>query len=349
MASESNRSGAVESVLSQTSVIVALKDDRRVLRMLESVDENVEVVVVLNGTPPELERELASHASRPVVTAIPEVGNLGAAYNQGASVARGRYLLLMDSDCTFDPGTIRRMAGAATAHPVVKGRVLYGESLGYLSRLTARLREFDEAEFVSAQSPPLIYDARIAAVIGGYHYDPLIRWCEDREFDFRLQLAEIPVIEVPDATIRHDPQPGLTNLRSYWRYGLGEGVGQQTGVFTTPAVPVLWRASDALRSVAQCARSKGLPTALFYGLHLLVFHLATLYQVLRDPHGVRARMPSGAARMRSWRPIRQHGTELTAHQRATLRRSHRRRGVLIEPVPDLQLALAETGSASLEG
>lgn len=336
----------VDSVFATTSVVVAMKDDRRIFRMLDSVDEDVEVVLVLNGTPAELEAELRAHPATPIITSIDEVGNLGLAYNRGAEVARGRFLLLMDSDCTFDVGSIRAMAAAAVSHPVVKGRVVYGESRGYLSRLTARLREFDEAEFVSAQSPPLIYDRGLAALIGGYHYDPLIRWCEDREFDFRLQLAGIPVVEVPEATIQHDAQARLTNLRSYWRYGHGEAIGQEIGVFTTPMVPLVWRAADAIRSVIECVAAKGLATGLFYGLHLAVFHAGTVHQLLTDPQHSRSRYPDGAGRIRSWSPIRQHGTQLTERQRETLRRSHQRRGIVIDPVNNWAQVLAESANSS---
>ncbi|WP_369191294.1 glycosyltransferase family 2 protein [Streptomyces sp. R08] len=324
-----------ERVLASTSVVIALRDDLRILDCIDSVDEDVEIVLALNGATDEIRRVLREHPRPLTVTEIPDAGNLGAAYNAGAEAAGGRYLLLMDSDCTFAPGVVRMMAAAVATDPVVKGQVVYGESGSLMSRLTARVREYDEGEYVSALSPPLIYDRAIVEHIGGYHFDGLIHWCEDREFDFRLQLAGIPVRHVPEARIFHDAQVGLQNMRSYFRYGVGEGIAQETGVFTTPAVPVLWRLYEASRTLAGCARHKGIGAAAYYALLKAAFHTGTLYHLVRDPYGVRPRYPETAARARMLRAIPQHCTELTPAQRERLRRAHLRAGRRIVPLGDL--------------
>lgn len=325
----------ITAAIADASIVIALKDDMRILECLASVDEEVEIVIVLNGSPPNMRDVLAAQPRPAIVTEIPNVGNLGWAYNEGTRVASGTYVIYMDSDCTFRPGTIRAMVRAAMTHPVVKGLVVYGESDRLLSKLTARMREYDEGDFVSAQSPPLIIHRDVGEYIGGYHYDPLIHWCEDREFDFRLQMAGIPVIFLPEAVIYHGVQEGFNNLRSYWRYGIGEGIGQQLGIFTTPMIPVLWRAVDAARSVVGCATAKGLLAAWYYALALGAFHTATLFHLVSDPYRVRRRFPPTARRTRAWHPIRQHGTALTPAQRDCLLRAHHRAGRMIRLVDDL--------------
>ncbi|WP_062650026.1 glycosyltransferase family 2 protein [Streptomyces maremycinicus] len=333
---------ATDRALRQTSIVIALRDDVRILQCIESVDEDVEIVLALNGATDEIRRLLDEHPGPLTVTEIPDAGNLGAAYNAGAEAARGRYLLLMDSDCTFAPGVLRMMAEAVVTDPVVKGQVVYGETGSLLSRLTARVREYDEGEYVSALSPPLIYDRAIVEHIGGYHFDPLIHWCEDREFDFRLQLAGIPVRHVPEARIFHDAQHGLQNMRSYFRYGVGEGIAQETGVFTTPAVPVLWRFFEASRTLVGCARHKGAGAAAYYALLKAAFHTGTLWHLLRDPYRVRSRYPATAARARMLGAIPQHCTELTPAQRERLRRAHREAGRVIVPLDDTFARRPET-------
>ncbi|MEU5426332.1 glycosyltransferase family 2 protein [Streptomyces olivoreticuli] len=328
---------ALKEGIARTSVVIALKDDVRIVDCIASVDEEVEIVLALNGASDEIRRVIAEHPRRLVVTEIPDAGNLGAAYNAGAEAASGQYLLYMDSDCVFAPGVIRMMVRAVLDHPVVKGQVVYGESDRLLSRLTARVREFDEGDYVSALSPPLVYDRRVADCIGGYHYDPLVHWCEDREFDFRLQLAEIPVVHLPDAVIHHDAQHGLQNLRSYWRYGIGEGIGQQLGIFTTPAIPVAWRVYDSARTLVGCARDKGPLAAALYALMQSAFHTGTVYHLLRDPFQVRGRLPAHARRTRMLRSVPEHCPKLTAEQREKLRQAHRERGRVIEPVKDLSV------------
>lgn len=323
-----------EAALRETSVVIALKDDLRVLDCLASVDEAVEVVLALNGTPPAVRAAVLAHPSRPVVTAVGEAGNLGAAYNAGIEAASGRYLLLMDSDCLFSPGTIRAMAARVARDGVVKGQVVYGTAPGVVSRAIARIREFDEGDYVSALSPPLLYDRTLAEHIGGYHFDPLLHWCEDREFDFRLQLAGIPVAYEPRATIRHGAQVGVQDLRSYWRYGIGEGIGQELGVFTTPAIPLVWRLWSDLAIVLACARAKGLLAGLYYVATLAAFHAGTLHHLLADPYRVRGRYPPHAGRVRLLGSIPQHCTALTHAQKQALRRRHARAGHAIAPAGD---------------
>jgi GT2 family glycosyltransferase len=331
----------VDRALAETSVVVALKDDVRVLDCIASIDERVEIVLALNGTPPELRRLLATHPRTPVLAEIPETGNLGAAYNAGIEAASGRYILLMDSDCRFATGTVRTMARLVTEYPVVKGQVVYGVSPGLLSTLIARIREFDEGDYVSALSPPLIYDRTIAEHIGGYHFDPLIHWCEDREFDFRLQLADIPVLYEASAVIFHDAQRGAQDLRSYWRYGKGEAIGQELGLFTTPALPVIWRLVSDLLIVIECARAKGAWAGAYYVATLGAFHAGTAWHLLVDPYRVRSRYPPTARRVRMLRSIPQHCTALTDEQKRVLRAHHARAGRYINPCAEFRPLLED--------
>jgi glycosyltransferase involved in cell wall biosynthesis len=323
---------STEDAIRQTSIVIALKDDSRILKCMDSVDEPVEIVLVLNGTPPELRAQLAKHPATPVVVEIPDVGNLGGAYNAGIEAASGRYILLMDSDCLFSPGTIRTMAALVDRYPVVKGQVVYETAPTRISWLIARIREFDEGDYVSALSPPLIYDRNLAEHIGGYHFDPLIHWCEDREFDFRLQMADIPVLYEPTATILHGAQVGIQNLRSYWRYGHGEAIGQELGVFTTPAVPVLWRLLSDLRIVSACALDKGLLAGAYYAVTLVAFHGGTAWHMIADPYRVRHRYPETTRRIRLLRSIPQHCTKLTDEQKRRLGEKNVWTGKRISPV-----------------
>lgn len=321
----------VAEVLLETSIVIGLRDDLRITACLDSIDENVEVVIALNGASDAARCAVREHPRCPVITEIDEAGNLGAAYNAGIAAAKGRYILLMDSDCLFAPETIRMMAEAAVSHRVVKGQVVYGIVDSPLSRWTARVREFDEGDYVSALSPPLLYDRTIVSQIGGYHFDELIHWCEDREFDFRLQLADISVTHLPDAIIHHDAQSGIGGLRSYFRYGIGEAVGEELGIFLTPTLPVVWRLGTDVQILLACLRAKGSGAASFYTALLGAFHAGTVWHSVFDPYRVRRRYPPTARRVRTLHSTPQHCTELTPAQRETLREAHRRAGRVIEP------------------
>lgn len=320
---------ALAKAFRQTSVIIPVKDDVRVTACIDSIDEEVEVVLALNGASPEVKEISRTHPRGLVSVEIAEP-NLGAAYNAGAEMASGRYLLFMDSDCLFAPGTIRALVREVVQHPVAKGRVKFAAGDSALSRIVQNSRTFQIADHVNAYSPPLIYDRTIIPAMGGYHYSSLIHWEEDREFDFRLQLAGLSVVYLPDAVVHHAAQDGVSDLRSGFRYGLGEGIGQELGLFITPSL--LWRLWNDVTSIAQVARRKGLKTAAYRTAWLMSYHLGTLYHHWRDPYGVRAHYPPSAQRIRVGRGVPGHATKLEERHREALRLAHQRSGRVIKPV-----------------
>jgi glycosyltransferase involved in cell wall biosynthesis len=312
-----------------TSVIIPVKDDVRVAACMDSVDEPVEVVLALNGASEEIREIARVHPRNPATVEIDEP-NLGAAYNAGAERARGRYLLFMDSDCLFVSGTIRSLVRAVIRRPVVKGRVEFTTGGSALSRIIQNSRTFQIADHVNAYSPPLIYDRTIVPAIGGYHYSSLIHWEEDREFDFRLQLAGIEVGYVPDAVVRHAAQDGVSDLRSGFRYGVGEGIGQELGLFITPSS--MWRYGNDVTSIITVALRKGPVTAAYRIVWLTSYHLGTFYHRLRDPYGVRPQYPPTAGRVRLRHGVPGHTTKLEERHREALREAYRLAGRTIKPV-----------------
>ena len=140
------------NMLRQTTIIIPVKDDPKVEACLDSINEDVEVVLSLNGAT-DLVREIGrQHPLQPIMTEIPEA-NIAAAYNAGIESASGRYLLFMDSDCTFRPDTIRKLVQPLTNRRVVKGRVEFTPGTGLLSRIIASSRTFEISDHVSAYSP----------------------------------------------------------------------------------------------------------------------------------------------------------------------------------------------------
>jgi glycosyltransferase involved in cell wall biosynthesis len=319
----------VDEALATTSIIIPVKNDMRLARCLATVDEDVEIVLALNAASDEI-RELArSHPRRPTIVEIDDA-NIGAAYNAGVSVASGRFLLFMDSDCTFEPGTIRRMASLVIDHPVVKGLCSFTAAHGWLSDVIRRAREFQTSDHCNAYSPPLIYDVEIIEKMGGYHYSDFIHSQQDREFDFRLQLTGVPVYLDLDCVIYHAAQTGAADLRSGHKYGIGEGIGRELGIFVTPSP--LWRAVDDIRSLGQVWRAKGFGPAVYRAIWLTAYNLGTARQALFDPYRVRDKYPPEARRVRSRTGVSVHSTRLSESYQNALRRSHAQQGRVITKV-----------------
>jgi glycosyltransferase involved in cell wall biosynthesis len=314
--------------LATTSIIIPVKDDIKLVRCLESIDEDVEVVFALNDPSDEIRKIVKQCSLRHVTSEIDE-GNIGAAYNSGTRVANGRFLLFMDSDCIFRPGTIRLMARTVIDHPVVKGQCVFTAAQGWLSNVIRRAREFQTSDHVNAYSPPLIYDTEILPKIGGYHYSDFVHSQQDREFDFRLQLAGIPVHLEPEAIIYHAAQTGAADLRSGHKYGMGEAIGRELGIFVTPSP--WWRLADDLRSIAQVLSAKGIAPAAYRMTWLAAYNLGTWRHHLFDPYGVRPRYPAEAKRVHNRTGVSVHSTKLDASYQAALRASHARQGRAIPP------------------
>src|SRR5436305_14593145 len=105
------------------SIVIPCRDDVRIKQCLESIDEDVEIVISLNGSSMEVDRIVsdfaATHKRTVIVRSI--APNLAAAMQLGSLAATGDVILYMDSDCRFFPGTIRQFKIAAKTQEVVKG------------------------------------------------------------------------------------------------------------------------------------------------------------------------------------------------------------------------------------
>jgi len=147
------------------------------------------------------------------------------------------------------------------------------------------------------------------------------------------------------STILHGAQVGFQNLRSYFRYGIGEAIGQELGVFVTPALPFFWRCLSNAHIVLECGERKGLLAAAYYAVTLCSFHLGGLWHTVADPYRVRHRFPQTARRVRLLRAIPQHCTELTEEQKRKLGEKNIWTGRLIVSSDEYRVQLAAAQAA----
>lgn len=327
MGRDSDATEEIAAALRDTSVIIPVKDDPRIAECLDSIDEpEVEIVLALNGASDAIHEIARTHRRATTIVEIPEA-NLSAAYNVGVAAARGSLLLFMDSDCVFHEGAIRAMVSAALTHPVVKGQVVFQNDGRWLSHAIQQAREFGTSDFVNAYSPPLVYWRAIEDAIGGYQYSDLIHWEEDREFDFRLQLAGIPVHYVPEGIVYHVAQHGRSDLRSGFRYGVGEAIGQELGLFLTPTA--MWRLWTDVVAVGRVWRRKGFLAAAYMLVWRLAYHAGILFQLAVDPNRVRRSYPANARRLRTFAAVPDYETKMKPKHAEALRYAHLRQGRII--------------------
>lgn len=269
-----------DDILRQVSIVVPVRDDVRVFACVSSIDEEVEVVIVCNGSTPAFERMLKSFlGGRAKIVSLAEPG-IGRAYNAGIGAASGRYILLMDSDCTFHATAIRHLAFGLRKDRIVKGRIEF-DSAGRSSRFTAKVRAATEdpmrSRKASSYSPPLIYDRDVVDLMGGYHFSDELVWREDRDFELRRRQARIPMSLAPRATISHGAITTTSDLRNVYKYGQGEALGRALGLF--PEERTLARLRKTVRTAVRLIRDEhSLDVMLYFLCRRAAFNLGYLRQ-----------------------------------------------------------------------
>ncbi|MFF3991594.1 glycosyltransferase family 2 protein [Streptomyces sp. NPDC001797] len=239
---------APASVASQElTIVIPVRDDPLIYRCLASIDVPCPVIISTNGSPDWFLKGLTTYAkasSHVTVLSTPENG-IGLAYNRAIAQTVTPLVLLMDSDCVFEPGAIAALLAEAS-FGLVKGRVRF-ESAGRTSRLVAAARRLTEdplvTKKVNAYSPPLLYRTDIVAKMGRYHFNTAMKWREDRDFELRRRKANIPVRLVPQAVIWHKPLSIRDDLKSVRAYGAGQAHGEALKVL--PAMSLRHELSKA--------------------------------------------------------------------------------------------------------
>ena len=239
------------------SVVIPCRDDRRLPVSVASIDEDVEVVVVLNGSPPGFRAAIESAiGQRARIEELPRA-HMPGALEHGIRAASCDRVVLMDSDCTFEPGALGAMAAAfERGDPdgeVYKGTIVFDSGASRAGALVARSRAQRWSGSASLHKPPLALDRRLAARLGGWFFDRRQIWKVDAAFGQRLTEAGIRVVLVRDCVVHHAPMSLGGDLRSSFRYGLGAAIAAARGL-------VLPRTE---RSVATALRRHGLPAALY--------------------------------------------------------------------------------------
>jgi glycosyltransferase involved in cell wall biosynthesis len=247
------------------TIIIPVRDDPLIYRCLASIDVICSTIISANGSPNWFLDGLVTYskgASHVTVLSTSECG-IGLAYNRAISQAVTPLVLLMDSDCIFEPGAIKAMLEVAP-FGLVKGRVRF-EIEGCGSRLVAAARRLTEdplvTKKVNAYSPPLLYRTSIIDKMGGYHFNTAMKWREDRDFELRRRKSDLPVQLVPGAVIWHKPLGLRGDLRSVWSYGTGQAHGEWLNVLPRMS---LMRELKKARTVAWRGIRRGEPSAGIY-------------------------------------------------------------------------------------
>ncbi len=227
----------------KVSVLIPVSDDLRILDCINSIDEKVEVVISLNKPSKELRKLIDSMLSdknegtlyKDIMFKVCEINyvSIAGAYNNGIKHSKYNNVLLMDSDCVFKKGCIKKLHKNIKGELLSKGRLLFGTK-SFSTRIVARAREFHSTDVVSAYSPPLLFKKSIVKHIGGFYFHPSLCWLEDSEFDNRVNIAKLNIAYDESANVVHAPLTIVRDLRSAFWYGVGKRIGVELGIHDKP-------------------------------------------------------------------------------------------------------------------
>jgi len=215
-----------------------------------------ELIVVDNGS-----RDGAGPAAAkadPAIRLIANEGNLGfaAAVNQGAAIARGRWLALLNPDAFAAPDWLARLMAAADANPGVKSfasRQLMADDptrldglgdvmalAGYPFRGGYTHRDPGPVApgwVFSACGGAMMIDRALFLEMGGLD-ERLYCYCEDVDLGYRLRLRGEPTLIVPEAVVRHVGSASSGGRRS--DFAAFHGTRNRFWVFVKDTPPVLF-------------------------------------------------------------------------------------------------------------
>lgn len=246
------------------TIVIPCRDDPRVVECVGSVDADAEILIVLNGSPPDfadmVRREVGARA-RIEILPLP---NRSSAVEQGIRTASFDRVLLMDSDCVFEAGSIaaveRAFDGGASDEEVYKGRIVFDPGPARSSALVARSRSQRMGHVTTAYKPPLAVSRRLRNRLGGYFFDSRLPWKEDADLDYRVRQAGIRIVPVEGCVIHHAPLAVGADLTSSFRYGVGAAIARHLDV----PLP------QPRRSVVESLRRHGPEAALYMVVNNLV-------------------------------------------------------------------------------
>ncbi len=258
------------------SIVIPCADDIRIKHCLDSIDEKVEIVVVLNGATKEVINVVNSYDVK--VVEIKE-RNLSKALNIGIEEARHPNIILIDSDCRFERGAIKKLFRGLQRHYIAKGRVIF-ESNNLLSKTIAKVREYVYYDPPKPYNPFLAIKKSVKKLIGNYYFNEKIHWTEDADLNMRLKKAGVEVNYVFSARVFHHPLGLKHDLRSAFRYGIGKRIRVENKVSSGIGTHFL--------KILDVGIKKGFLAGFYYFVWNCSYLLGYLYQLMRDPYHMRS-------------------------------------------------------------
>ena len=268
----------------------------------------------------------AAVAADPSIRLIENPKNLGfaAAVNQGARMAKGKWLALLNPDAFAEPDWLMRLVAAAEAQPQVRcfaSRQLMADDPTVLDGLgdVMSLAGYPFRGGYTHPNPGDIAPGWVFSACGGAMLiardlflgvggldERLFCYCEDVDLGYRLRLIGEPTLLVPDAVVRHVGSASTGGRRS--DFAVFHGTRNRLWVFVKDTPPVLFWLTlpmHVLATLVLFARhaTRGEISAPLRGLWAGITGIGVALSARREAQASRTASSWAIARAMTWNPL----------------------------------------------
>jgi len=210
------------------SVVIRCGNDLSgLLRCVDSIDENVEIVASISQGAKFISK---IRKNIEIVVATHPYGNWSIAAENGIKKTTNNFIIIMDSDSVFTKGAIRRIYKAlALGNLIVQSRINFMTTSSLTSKIIANSRSFENQYEPRAYSPGLGLNrkALISKIgIDGCIYNSQVMFADDGNIDKRARENGISIFVEKNATICHDPVDLKHEIRTAYHLGIGDHQGE---------------------------------------------------------------------------------------------------------------------------
>lgn len=272
------------------TVVIPVSSDKRIGRCIDSVDENAEIIVVLNNNPTMEVVDVVRMNNRCKIITMDEKGcNLARVFNEGIKSATHDKIVLMNSDCTFQPGLIREVSRQLDFYDVVKARVVF-DYKNHSQRLVSQCRYLFHYIFDGGRNlygPGLSFKKSVSNMVGGYFFDERMGWGEDGELSNRINSSSLKIL-ILEKKIYHDKEGIIHDLKVARKIGKGSGIkNREDGISIKDALVAdfIHISADHKRQFSLAYKHGGLTLVSYFFLWKIVFHLGFYEEILTRRQG----------------------------------------------------------------
>ena len=213
----------------EVSLIICVADDTRIENMLNSIKENCEVIVVLNGATNKVKKIVSKFEKSNIFKLkIIELDERNLSKSRNVGVLNSKYdkVVFYDSDCIMVDGSIKKYNEILNNYLLVDGKVEF-KSDTFQSKIISVQRSMGLPGY--ALCPSIGINKKIINKIG-YYFDEDIKWIEDSEMNNRAKSNNIAVGSIDELTCIHDNLTFKQDLKSAYRYGCGVKTAAKKGL-----------------------------------------------------------------------------------------------------------------------